>query len=405
MPAGTVASIEHLRKSARLWWRTSPHWLVAAVLFLALLTALRWSFLRSPAPLGDEVVYLKAFHATLAGNSPYDVEGFFYPLAFARAGAWLVAALGDGGTLTVMRGANLLGLGLAFWVATAWLSMTVRARWLVAAAGLCLSPAVYAGLDLGNVSFFIVGLTLAALLTWPRRPRAAGIMLGLGVALKPIAVAAIPLLAVHRPRDQFARDGHRQLLSAAAAAVTAGILLLPISGLREMLRQEMLELAYARSFSLQRLLALFGVDLPQIALTATVIALAILGARRWPMSSVQLLCFTVAAISLATPLVWNHTLIVALPVQGLAVALAWHRYTANPREPSVLRRWEPILVALAVIMIHAGTTAGFDHLQPWLQVPFLLAVGLTPAALCAYVFRLTSDLEVPRAESPGSNSL
>ncbi len=368
-----------------------------AVLLLVLLALARWSFLRSPVPLGDESLYLQAFEISRAGGTPYDVDGFFYPRVFARAGAGLLGVLGAGGTLAALRGANLLGLAFALWIATAWLPLSIARRWLVAAVVLCLSPAVHAGLDLGNVSFFIVGLTLAALFAWPRQPLPAGALLGAGVALKPIAAAVIPILLVHRSRHL---PGRRHLPAAAAAAIIATALLLPISDLREMLDQEMVELSYARSFSLQRLLALFGVEVPQIVLTLAGVAIATLVARLLPMSSVQLLCYAVATISLVTPLVWNHTLIVALPVQVLALMVARQRLAEAGAQSSrdgrlaTRRRYELICVALGVVMMHAGTTAGFDHLRPAVQAVFLVAVSLTPAVVCAYVFRFAGRLEI-----------
>ncbi len=386
-----------LRRTARAWRRLPLYLHLAAVTLLVLLALVRWPFLRSPVPLGDEAVYLQAFEAWRAGGTPYDVKGFFYPLAFARGGAWLLGLTGPTGTLAVLRGANLLGLAFAFWAATAWLPLSIARRWLAAAALLGLSPAVHAGLDLGNVSFFIVGLALAALLWWPRRPLLAGVLLGASVALKPIAAAAIPLLGMHRPSSPRADSSRRHLLAAAAAAVTAAVLLLPISGLREMLDQEMVALAYARSFSLQRLFALFGIDVAQVVLTLAAAIVAVVAARRRPMSSVQVLCYAVATISLVTPLVWNHTLIVALPIQGLALAVAWQRLGAagDPRQVRPGRRLELIGVVLGMAMMHAGTTAGFDHLQPWIQAVLLLAIGLAPAAVCAYVFRFTGELQLP----------
>ncbi len=398
METGTAtAPVEALRRSADAWRRLPVPLHLAAVALLALLALARWPFLSSPLPLGDEDIYLQAFAAVRADTTPYGVKGFFYPLAFARAGAGLLGLLGPGGTLATLRAANLLGLASAFWIAAAWLPLPIARRWLAAAALLCLSPAVHAGLDLGNVSFAVVGLALAALMAWPRRPLAAAALLGASVALKPIAAAAVPLLAVHRPR---ARSGGRQLLAAATAGAVAAVLLLPISGLRQMLDQEMVPLAYARSFSLKRLLALFGVDASQVVLTLAVTALAVLAARR-RMSSVQLLCYVTATASLATPLVWNHTLIVALPVQGLALALAWQRLAAADQDGRIGRRRELAFVILGVAMMHAGTTAGFDHLQPAVQAVLLLAVGLTPSLVCAYVFRFTADLELISARAGG----
>ncbi len=395
-PDNAATPVETLRRSAAAWARLPPRWHLLGVLALVVIALLRYPFLTSPSALGDEGLYLQAFEVCRAGGTPYDVDGFFYPQVFARAGAWLLGAIGTGGTLAALRAANLCGLALAFWLATAWLPAPIIRRWLAAAALLCLSPAVHAGLDLGNVSFFIVGLTLAALFAWPRRPLSAGALLGAGLALKPIAAAAIPILAIHRPPW----PGRRHLLAAATAAVTAIALLLPISGLRELLGQQMVPLAYARSFSLERLLALLGTEVDQVVLSAIVTALALAAARWRPTSSVRLLCLTVAAISLVTPLVWNHTLIVALPVQALALALAWKRRSGDAT--SALRRAEPIFVALGVAMMHAGTAAGIDDLAPPAQAALLLAVGLTPAALCAYAFALTATLDVPGRDQAGS---
>ncbi len=393
-----------LRRSAGPWRSLPPAGHLLAVLLLALVALTRYPFPRTAEARGDEVVYMLAFETAVAGESPYEVTGYFYPRAFARVGGWLLAALGEGGALAVLRAANLLGLAFAFWSATVWLPLATAWRWLAAAVLLCLSPAVHAGLDLGNVSFFIVGLSLAALFEWPRRPLLAGLLLGVGVALKPIAAAVVPILLAHRPRS----GGRRHLLAAGTAGLVAAALLLPVSDLREMLGQEMVVLAHARSFSLNRLLGLFGLEAPQVVLTLAVIALATAGARLSRMSSIQLLAYSIAAISLATPLVWNHTLIVALPVQGLALALAWHRLAARRSAGRrsagdagdllpVWHRYEPAAVVLGVAAMHAATAAGFDDFSPLIQAPLLLLNGLTPAGVCAYVLWLTAPLELPAA--------
>ena len=67
------------RQSAAEWWQLPREWHFLAVLLLVLLALLRWPFLTARSPLGDESVYLEAFELVLAGESPYDARGFFYP--------------------------------------------------------------------------------------------------------------------------------------------------------------------------------------------------------------------------------------------------------------------------------------------------------------------------------------
>ena len=73
-------------------------------------------------------------------GTPYDVKGYFYPRAF-RSRRWCLAARCSrvpSGTLTAaLRALNLLGLAFAFWVATAWLPVSIPRRWLTAAVLLC----------------------------------------------------------------------------------------------------------------------------------------------------------------------------------------------------------------------------------------------------------------------------
>src|SRR4030095_6241589 len=92
--------------------RPEPLRQIAAIcgILLALALARFWSAFFFPAPLGDELVYDRAFARAAAGGSPYEEPGSLSPPAFARLGAALRAAGGPMAPLYVLRGLNLGGL-------------------------------------------------------------------------------------------------------------------------------------------------------------------------------------------------------------------------------------------------------------------------------------------------------
>ena len=193
---------------------------VVALAGVALAIALRFRGpLFSSAPNTDERVYLRAFRAVAAGTSPYgraaDQLDFYYPPPFARFGAAALAALGPLGDIplvALLRAANVAGLVAALWISVRLAPLTDRWRLAAVVAYVALAPpALRHGLGAGNLSFAVVGSILLAFWFWPKAPTASGLLLGLGVLVKPIAPAGIALLALHWPK----RAGRRHRLTAA----------------------------------------------------------------------------------------------------------------------------------------------------------------------------------------------
>ncbi|MDH3525343.1 MAG: DUF2029 domain-containing protein, partial [Acidobacteriota bacterium] len=372
-----AAPSDRLRGAFAVWagWPLRRH--VLAVALLALVAALRhWGAVTEREPLVDERFYLAAFQLAAEGQSPYAKSGFYYPPAFAYAGALLLRALGGGGLLGLLRGLNLLGLGFVVWLATAWLGTALCPRpwWRGLAAGaalVCLAPGVWLGLLLGNLSFLAMALMLGGLLAWRRRPGAAGLVLGASLALKPLAPVAILALFAHRPGMGGERTPGGRHRLAAGLALLGGVLLLVLPpGLDEMLAQPVEELTRARIVSLHRFLGHAGLALDPLWVAAAVALAAVLAVRAaGVLGPGQLLCVATAGAALATPLLWNHTLLMTLPLQGAAFHLARERLRAAPDAERRRRRYELALVLAAVAAILLVNGGGVDDRPRALQAP------------------------------------
>src|SRR5204862_3189300 len=153
--------------------------------------------------------------------SPYVEPTFNYPPPFALVGGFLWGHLGERGFLLFVRQLELVSVAAVAWLAVARARWPGWARWVVAASAVLWAFPVENALFCGNVSPIIVLLTLAGLALAPASPWIAGVLLGAGVAFKPIAAAAVALLAVIgvRRRDAWCR-------AALAAGATAGALCL-----------------------------------------------------------------------------------------------------------------------------------------------------------------------------------
>lgn len=343
----------------------------------------------TPYPLEDEAVYFRAFEAVAEGRSPYG-SGYLYPPIFAYAGAFGVSLFGEAGSLAFMRLANAGGLAVLIGLAGLPIK-DPRSRLGAAALIAVASPGVDIALRWGNLTPFISALLVAAVLLLERRDlsafrRGAGSALtfGVGVLIKPLG-AIVPLLLLWPPpRKNGSRRRTAQVAATVALGLTALGLLAP-PGLRDFLTlgsSPERSAAAGRSVSLQRLLYSFGIELPPLVVVALVAAIAGLGGRMLANSRgldrFELLSWLTVSALLATPIVWNHTTLMALPVQAGAMA-AWTARRA--RAPW----WEGVLVLLAILSQHlAAGVGGVEDQAPTVQGLAILIPSLAPIFLLWY---------------------
>lgn len=372
-----------------------------AVLALAGVLAVRFApAVLQPTGLVDEDGYVEAAVAVDQGVSPYTVRSYLYPPALAFAGAWVLHHLGLPAMLVAMRLANLLGVATAIWWALAYLPFSPRRRWVVAALYLLVAPAVVQGVRFGNLSLAVSGMVVAGLLIWPRWPLLAGLLLGGSVLVKPLAPVALGALLVHRPTA----GGHRHRVAAGAGLAIAAAGLLAVPGLGRMLvLGSAPELAH-RSVSFHRIGLLLGLHVSPLWITLAIAMVVALAVRWRSLSPEQLTGLAVAGCLAATPLVWNHTLLVALPLETLAIALVLRRRRAGLSGWS--GRYEPVLVGLAVAALQLAEGAtGIDDRGRWLQLFAVLPPALAPGSLAAYlIFAGASRRRAAAASSLGATA-
>jgi hypothetical protein len=365
---------------------------VACLLVLMLVPVARWwpTVSETVEPLGDEVEYFAAFEHVAEGRSPFAEDDYLYPSVFAYAGAWSLEVLGRTTTDALLRAINLAGLAVAVWCSMAWLPWTAGQRLVAGVAFIALAPQVGYSVKFNNFSLAVAGMMLGGLLLASRRPLAAGLLLGGSVALKPIAPMAVGcLLFAHRETHD-----RKLRLAAMAAMVVAAALILPDPHLADLLALTADTERVAASITLHRFPQLFGFE-PNalwISVPLAAAALAIVATRR--LGRARLLCFAVTASLAVTPLVWSHTLVVLLPLEVLALAVAaerWQTLKHRPAGASHLPAWlEPVLVLLAVASIQLSSGAGSIGDQPLLLQFFGAGVpAVSPLVLIAYLLATT----------------
>ncbi len=386
--AAKDAHAAHFSRAFSAWRRQRLVWHLAAVAILAAVAVLRWWPEVTSAVRVDEQYYLKAIDWVLQGESPYRQPHYFYPPAFAVAGAAVVERFGAPAFLALLRSANLLALAGLVWCSCAWVAGTWSRRLIWAAGCLCLAPGAHLGVSSGNVSFLVIALILAGLLAWRPHPWLSGAALGTAAAIKPLSPVVIAALFAHR-------DGRQPRLAATVGLVLSAVLLLGFPHFGEMLELASGESRNLRTVSLHRLLWVLGFEIGAGWVAAAVAALTVFAVRRRPLGATHFLCLASAAVTLATPMMWNHTLLVALPIQVLALALAVRRSVGSRRRPTAVtgrqrRRYELMLVILGVAAIQlCDGVGGVETLAPWVQAAALAPPSLAPAALAAYILRTT----------------
>lgn len=383
-------------------WRGWPVGLHAAALLL-LVGVVAWRFwpqLTDPLPRIDESFYLGAIDRVAEGRSPFGQEGYFYPSAMAYAGAGVAAVAqslglpGEGTVSALLRLANLLGSATILWFSVAWAPGSWGRRLLLAAALACLLPGVRLAMLTGNLSLAVVPAILVGLWIWRRHPVTAGILLGASAAVKPLAPAAVLALGVHRPTTPGV--GWRHRLAAAVAIALAATAILGFPHLGELLHLAQDQVLNTRTFSVHRVLLALGLAVPKLAVQLAVALGVVVIARRRPMGPTRFLIFGVVAVTLAAPMLWNHTLLVTLPIQVMAVRLAWRRWGRHAYGlfgEGRMRLYSLVLVTLAVAAIQfCDGVDGVTTQGRWLQILGFGVPTFAPAALGLFVVSYTDDI-------------
>lgn len=376
-----------LQDSFVAWCREPPRRHALAIAVLILVAATRWwRQVFDPLPQNDEMTYFAAFDAVLQGSSPLAVSGYLAFSCLAYVGAWGLEILGRTPTLALFRFANLAGLAVCVWCSSAWVPWVWRRRLLASVLFVLLAPPVRFGVELGNLSLLMAGMVVFALLFWPRAPATSGALLGLSMAVKPVAPGALVALLFHRPSG----GGRRHLLTAGIAlAVTTGIVLGSPHFQAVLLKDIWFRLA--RTVSPYRFAHLLDLRGSEPIIFGLVLLLTVLVARSRVIGPTQCYALAASATIAGTPVVWSHTLLVTLPLQVLALLVLRCRWTASGAPQRRAFRVEIALVTLAVVAIQVaeGPTNIYDQhlLIQWLGT---IPPAIAPAALTAYLFRHTA---------------
>jgi hypothetical protein len=201
------------------------------------------------------------------------------------------------------------------------------------------------------------------------------VVLGLSVAIKPVAPLAIGVLGAHHPGPV----SRRHFVAAGAGVLLTLTALLAVPGLRGFLSLGDRGLEH-RTASLHRLAyLLFGPGL-SIWVTAAVAIVAILVVRKLGLlGRLQQMAVAIAATLTATPLVWGHTHVASVPIQGAALAVLWLRRGQHIR-------FEALTVTLAVAASHLaqGITGVYGE-SAWFEAIGVLPPSAAPILLAGYL--------------------
>ena len=341
------------------------------------LTAAIWCYgssILSTRALPDDEAYRCAARALTRGESPYVCERYIYPPLLAQLEAAAARGLSETGVQGAMRALNV---GASVWLALFAVTFWTEDRWrraLAAAALLWWSPNFGDALYNGNLGPLVCALALWGLSRWRVQPLAAGLMLGLSLALKPLGPAAWLLLVGHRPES-----GGRapQLKAAATAAITAGVLswpgraLLPELAARVQGHPEALH-----NVSLQRVAHLLGLSFAPHWQFLVVCAIALLFVRRNPHSLASLMHIGCASVIVSQPIVWGHTMVIMYPTLAAAITRATRAAGSTPRE-HLLRVMCVCLGCLCVAQCGMFGDLAYAIAGPWGAVVAATPLGLT----------------------------
>ena len=321
----------------------------------------------------DDAAYLCAARAVAAGNSPYLCERYIYPplLAQLEATAWHFLSV-----QTVQSGLRALTVAASVWLAVLAVSLWTDDRWrraLAAAVLVWWSPNFADALCHGNLGPLVCALLIWSLSRWHLQPMAAGLALGLSLALKPLGPAAWLMLAAHRPAT-----GRRapQLKAAVVAALTAAALSWPGREWLPQLAAHVQRYPEAlHNLSLQRVTHLLGFSIAlhwQILLAC---AITLIYVRRTPRSPTALMHLSCASVLLAQPIVWSHTLLLIYPTLGSAIGRAARTPSAT-QQAHFLRILYVCLGCVCVVESEMFGDLAFVIAQPVAAAVAVIPLGL-----------------------------
>ena len=299
----------------------------------------------------DEAHYFAGFARYAAGLDPYALRDVLFPPSFGGFGALLVAVAGERGAVLLLRGLSALGIAATAWFAAAATERSLRHRLALGIGGVLLAPPFAHAVYFGNAGPIAAGLALAAL-------------------------ALAPLLAVRphgKGRGPLARRG--LLAAGTATALAAALVLAAGPGLLPRFLARHAELWRAPfQLGFVRAAAEVGVALPTWVPFAAVIAVAALWLRRAEPGDRLFATLAPAIALLAAPIVWLHTLALALPVQ-LRALFGPKAFRSGLRRPlEVALRW-----SLAAAIWGAGGVGAIEAAP----APFRAAVAALPLVAVA----------------------
>jgi uncharacterized membrane protein len=257
------------------------------------------------------------------------------------------------------------------------LGLPIMKRLAIAGALVIAWPPLGSGIETGNISPLVTGLTLLSLVTWRRRPILSGTALGWAVALKPTAAIALALLPLFgRLRDPARRQSWWTVGIASAWCI--GLLLWGAPYVRDMAASIDPQVAALGNTSIYRVLYLCGAEVPPVPIMATVGIITAWLAWRSPADDRTIVCLVSCMALLSMPIEWRFTLLLALPIQchALAQALARFRSSRNHRDLLVLA-W----VVCAGLIVTFSESYGDASLWVAALKPVLVATPLVALAL------------------------
>jgi hypothetical protein len=359
------------------WW----HHVVVVLGLWIVATGWHWPWVSSaPAGLADSSAYLHAFSAVAQGLSPYTHARYLYPPWFAHLGAHLSLHWHAATVAVLLQLLALLAASVLTWISLSLVIRRLGVRLVAAPLLLVALPPIRDSITTGNIAIIITTSALGAFLLWPRAPLAAGVLLGLALAAKPMVLGFLPVLLFQRTLPR--RQGW--LVAGLASALSLASLALYPHEVLAMLRR-IGETGGGRTVSLHATFAQWGLDIPVVAMAVAVgVTGAVVVRRAGHSLGVPSMALISCFLSLAMlPVISEGSLSLGVPIVVAAPVLAARRLAEDWRRTRPVKQValrNLLLVTLATIAFCGGDTWGhWGELPAWLRglvmlVP-LLALG------------------------------